>query len=114
MSWGVIFFSLIGIVGIAFLITGQSMKTSGKIKVGWFIGQDIKMEKCRDIPGFINATYTKIMSAGVIAVVGAAVLILLEVFKISPLIQLIILILLLVLYFVFSRDIQKATKEYLQ
>ncbi len=113
MSWGIIFFVWIAIVAVAILWTGQSMKISGKIKIGWFVGQDIKMEKCRDVKGFINATYPKIMSFGMVALVGACVLIVLEAYKVSAIGELIIMVLLIVLYFVFNRDLKKATKKYL-
>lgn len=114
MNWGIIFFAWIAIVGIAFLITGQSMKASGKITVGWFIGQDIKMERCRDVNGFIEFTYPKIMAFGVIATVGAIILVLFEVLHVSPIAEFVILVILIVLYFKFNHDIKKATEDYLK
>ncbi len=116
MSWGIVFFVCIGIAGIIILWTGQSMKMSGKIRAGWFIGQDIKMEKCRDIPGFIGETYPKIMSFGGFAVAASVILTLLEAlrFPLAPLIQLVIMILIMILYLKFAHDMKKATERHLQ
>lgn len=118
MTWGIIFFLLMGIAGVAILITGQRMKTSGKITVGWFIGQDVKMERCRDVPGFIDATYPKIMRFGTIAVVLSVLLLLLELFPISNLFnsvaELVLLIAVIVCYAIFTRDLRKATDQFLR
>lgn len=114
MNWGIIFFAWIAIVGVAFLITGQSMKARGKITVGWFIGQDIKMERCRNVKGFIEYTYPKIMAFGAIATAGAMVLIVFEVLHVAPVAEFVILLVLIVLYFKFNHDIKKATEEYLK
>lgn len=114
MNWGIIFFAWIAIAGAAFLITGQRMKATGKITVGWFIGQDIKMERCRDVKGFIAFTYPKIMAFGTVALVAAIALIILEIFQITPLVEFVLLILLILAYLKFTHDMKRATADYLK
>lgn len=118
MTVGMLFFLLMGIAGVVILITGQKMKISGKITVGWFIGQDVKMERCRDVPGFINSTYPKIMRFGIIAVVLSVLLLLLELFPFSKLfnsvVELVLLIAMIICYVLFTRNLRKATDEFLR
>ncbi|MFR7992282.1 MAG: hypothetical protein ACLU61_05005 [Lachnospiraceae bacterium] len=113
MNWGIIFFLWFGVIGAVCLFSGYSMKTKRQIKIGWFIGRDVQAEKCRDIPGFIDAVYPKIMTLGTIATVGAVLMILLEVFEVTELVQLVLMIVILIYYGWFNHHVKKATKQYL-
>lgn len=116
MNWGIIFFVWIGVVGLAFLWSGQSMKMNNKITVGWLIGQDTRLDKCRDVPGFIAETYPKVMWFGAVIVVAAILLILLEAFHVSyaPVVELLVLLALIVMYAVFNHQIKQATQKFLR
>ena len=110
----IIFYVILAIVGLICLYNAYDMKTNGDLKIGWFVGQSVKKEKCRDIKGFINATLTPIIIFGGSVVAASAALILLAGFNGPKYIQLIILVFLIILYVWFTNVLNKASEKYLK
>ncbi len=110
----IIFYIILAIVGLVCLYQAYDMKTNGNLKIGWFVGQAMKKEKCRDIPGFIKATVTPITIFGISVVAAAAALILLAGFNGPKYVQLIILVFLIIVYVWFTNVLNKATEKYLK
>jgi len=110
----IIFYVILAIVGFVCLYNGYEMKVKGNLKIGWFVGQDIKKEKCKDVPGFIEATLKPIFIFGVVTVVGSIAMIIIEGLGGPKYIQMVILLALIVLFFWFNSKINKATTTYLK
>lgn len=110
----IIFFVILAVVGIICLYNGYDMKVNGNLKIGWFVGQDIKMEKCKDVPGFINATFKPIMIFGTGVVISALVMLIIEGVKGPKPIQMLFMLIIFVLFFWFNRQITKATDKFLK
>lgn len=114
-----IFYVILAIVGMICIYNGYDMKANGNLKVGWFVGQEIRKEKCKDIPGFIKATYKPIMVFGItVVVVSVAMLIVCGIMGTTKtsvrLLELASMIVLCIFFFWFNRKITKATDKYIK
>ena len=110
----IIFCIFFAIVGLVCLYNAYDMKANGNIKIGWFVGQDIKKEKCRDIPGFIKATYTPIVIFGSVVVASSLGLMFIEAFSGPRIAEFVIFMILIILFLWFNRKITKATNMHLK
>lgn len=114
-----IFYIILAIVGIVCIYNGYDMKVNGNLKIGWFVGQEVKKEKCKDIPGFIAATYKPIMIFGVtVVVISLAMVIVCGILGTTSikvrLLELASMLILCVLFFWFNKKITKATNEFIK
>ena len=110
----IIFCMFFAVVGLVCLYNAYDMKVNGNIKIGWFVGQDIKKEKCKDIPGFIKATYIPVIVFGSTVVISSLIIMFIEAFNGPVVVEFIVFLVLIVLYFWFNRKILKATNNYLK
>lgn len=115
----IIFYLILAVVGIVCLYNGYDMKVNGNLKIGWFVGQEIKKEKCKDIPGFIAATIKPIMIFGCsVTVLSIAMVILGGLVGtedvIIKFIQLTAMLIISGLFFWLNRKINKATDKYIK
>ena len=114
-----IFYVILAIVGLVCLYNGYDMKANGNLKIGWFVGQEIKKERCKDIPGFIETTYKPIMIFGfTVVIIAVAVLIICGIMGTTSttvrLIQLAGMLILCVMFFWFNNKIKTATNKYIK
>ncbi len=118
MSWGIVFYVLLIVVGIITLVSDYSMKASGKIKIGWFIGQDVTVRDTSTIKDFIDHVFYRIQLFGGIMICVGCLLVVLELVgsgnAIVNLVKLVMLIGLIIYFFIFQRWLQKACKEILR
>lgn len=110
----IIFFVILLVVGLVCLYNGYDMKKNGNLKIGWFVGQDIKKERCKDVPGFIQTTYKPIMIFGTGVVVSALAMLLIEGIEGPKYIQMLFMLIITILFFWFNRKITKATDKFLK
>lgn len=115
----IITYAILAVVGIVCIYYGYDMKTNGNLKIGFFVGQEIKKEKCKDIPGFIAATVKPIMILGCSTVVISIAMIILSGIMSSEslvlkLIQLVSMILIVGLFLWFNKSITRATNKYIK
>lgn len=110
----IIFYIILAVVGLVCLYNAYEMKAKGNLKIGWFVGQSITKEKCKDIPGFIEATYKPIIIFGTTVVVASVAMIIVQGLNGSRYIQLGVMLGLIILFFWFNSVITKATNKYIK
>lgn len=114
-----IFYVILAIVGMICLYNGYDMKANGNLRIGWFVGQEITKERCKDIPGFIESTYKPIMIFGSsVVIISVAVLIICGIMGTTSitvrLIELAAMFILCVIFFWFNRKIKTATNKFIK
>lgn len=115
----IVTYAILAVIGLVCIYFAYDMKTNGNLKIGFFVGQEIKKERCKDIPGFINATYKPIMILGVpTVIISIAMIILSGILDFGSvklkLIQLVSMIIIIGLFLWFNKKVNKATEEYIK
>lgn len=59
--------------GIYMLYSAYLMKTKGELKVGWLVSKNINLERSKDVPGYIEYMYSKILVFAVCTIIYGAI-----------------------------------------
>lgn len=61
MAFGGLIDGIIFACGIYMLYSAYLMKTKGELKVGWLVSKNIDLKKSKDVSGYINYMYPRVI-----------------------------------------------------
>lgn len=61
MDFGGLIDGIIFACGIYMFYSAYLMKTKGELKVGWLVSKNINLERSKDVPGYINYMYPRVL-----------------------------------------------------
>ncbi|WP_099468288.1 hypothetical protein [Konateibacter massiliensis] len=73
MEFGGIIDGIILACGVYMLYSAYLMKTKGELKVGWLVSKNVNLQKSKDLPGYINYMYPRVLFFAVCTLIYSVV-----------------------------------------
>lgn len=61
MEFGGLIDGIVLACGVYMLYSAYLMKVKGELKVGWLVSKNINLQRSKDVPGYINYMYPRII-----------------------------------------------------
>jgi hypothetical protein len=113
MGFGGLIDGIVLACGFYMLYSAYLMKVKGELKVGWLVSKNINLERSKDIPGYINYMYSKVIAFAISTIIYGGIGIYSTYYKPLGIIQAVSFGIFFVIVILFAIISTKATKQYL-
>jgi hypothetical protein len=113
MDFGGLIDGLVLACGFYMLYSAYLMKTKGELKVGWLVSKNINLSRSKDVPGYINYMYPRILIFSVCTIIYGMIGVYSSYYKPLGIIQTVALVIFFIIVVVFAVISTKASKKYL-
>lgn len=113
MEFGGLIDGIILACGFYMIYSAYLMKTKGELKVGWLVSKNINLERSKDIPGYIDYMYSKVIAFAICTIIYGGIGLYSTFYTPLGIIQVASFGIFFVIVVLFAIISTKATKKYL-
>lgn len=113
MDFGGLIDGIVLACGFYMLYSAYLMKTKGELKVGWLVSKNINLERSKDVSGYINYMFSKIMIFAICTIIYGAIGVYSTYYKSLGIIQVASFVIFFIVVVCFAVVSTKASKKYL-